>query len=438
VDDGRLSQASVKVPVGIVRPASLRENTVWSLLGNLTYGLAQWATVSVIARLGSVEMVGQFALGLAVTAPIVSFLGLPLRQLEATDMRDEFRFGDYLSLRMMMMGLAIPLAGCASWLLGYGREKTAVVLAVAMAKAIEAISDVIFGRLQRAENMKAISLSLIVKGALGCGAVTVALVISKSALAAAIALAIVWFVILMGFDVRNLRATLMKEERGGGQAWVLGRQIGTLAYAALPLGVVMLMNSLVPNVPRYLLEQFHGERELGIFAGVWYLAMPGAMLATALGQAVCARLASFWATGRDAEYRHLLLRCCVFAVAVGMLGLLVGFTFGGKIAELAYGVEYKNTDRVVVAVMAAGLLMNLGSILGYGATARRRIRQQVPVQAAGLGVTCLLGLYLVRRFAAAGGAWCAVIVGFGVAAAYGVLAFGARKPEEQMIEGRTR
>src|ERR1700680_3696421 len=50
---------------------SLRRNFAWTLAGNLIYTACQWAVLIVIVKSTTPAMVGQFALALAVTAPIM-------------------------------------------------------------------------------------------------------------------------------------------------------------------------------------------------------------------------------------------------------------------------------------------------------------------------------------------------------------------------------
>jgi hypothetical protein len=61
----------------------------------------------VLAKLGSPEIVGQFTLGLAVTAPVVLFTNLSLREVQATDAKHQYLFSDYLGLRLLLTGLAL-------------------------------------------------------------------------------------------------------------------------------------------------------------------------------------------------------------------------------------------------------------------------------------------------------------------------------------------
>src|SRR5262245_17210531 len=74
IDDapgGEVSDASTPLdPEKRLQPLSLRRNFSWSFAGNAVYAGCQWGMLMVMAKLGSPEVVGQFALGLAVTGPI--------------------------------------------------------------------------------------------------------------------------------------------------------------------------------------------------------------------------------------------------------------------------------------------------------------------------------------------------------------------------------
>src|SRR3954469_7592651 len=97
---------SVRATVAGRHALSLRSNFSWTFAGNVVYAGCQWGMLMVLAKLGSPERVGQFALGLAVTAPILMFSNLQLRAIQATDARREYRFGHYLALRLATTALA--------------------------------------------------------------------------------------------------------------------------------------------------------------------------------------------------------------------------------------------------------------------------------------------------------------------------------------------
>jgi O-antigen/teichoic acid export membrane protein len=85
---------------------SLKKNFFWSLAGNIIYALCQWLMLVIIARLGNEKDVGAYTLALAISAPIVLFLGMNLRVVIATDQKHDFKFRDYLFLRIISSAIA--------------------------------------------------------------------------------------------------------------------------------------------------------------------------------------------------------------------------------------------------------------------------------------------------------------------------------------------
>src|SRR5436305_2284163 len=86
---------------------SLRTDFTWVLAGNIFYSACQWLIVVVLAKLGTPQKLGEYAWGLAISAPIVLFANFQLRSLLASDLVERFRFAEYLNFRLVTLGLAL-------------------------------------------------------------------------------------------------------------------------------------------------------------------------------------------------------------------------------------------------------------------------------------------------------------------------------------------
>ena len=130
-------------------PLSLRQNFAWTVAGNVVYGACQWGMLVALAKLGSPQMLGQFALGLTIGAPVMMLANLQLRAVQATDARDEYRFGDYLGLRLLTTVLAFTTIAAIALLARYRWQTALVVILVGAAKSVENLSDVFYGLFQK-------------------------------------------------------------------------------------------------------------------------------------------------------------------------------------------------------------------------------------------------------------------------------------------------
>jgi O-antigen/teichoic acid export membrane protein len=396
---------------------TLRMNFLWALSGNVLYAASQWGILVALAKLGTPQMVGEFALALAITAPVMIGTGLSLRGVQATDAAAEYLFGDYLLLRLLTTCMAGLLIAGIVWLSGYGWHTAAIILIVGMAKGFESISDIFYGLLQQHERMDRIALSMIIRGLLSLAAFTSAIFFSRDLLLGACGLAAAWAFILVVYDIRIgasiLKATSDLDQLAAcfGSQFLCGLQLHwrpralvTLTILALPVGIVMALISFNGNIPRYFIEHYLGIRELGVFAALAYPLAAGTMVVSALGQSATPRLARHYADGDHQAFSSLMCKVLCLGLMAGASGIILIWLAGRPLLVLLYRPEYG--DRVG-AFLWLGIAAGIGyaaSLLGYGMTSARYLRAQLPVFLSVTLVTAAGCAFLVPRYEILGAA----------------------------------
>ncbi|MEG4086689.1 oligosaccharide flippase family protein [Microcoleus sp. POL10_C6] len=411
-----------------LKPLTLRRNFSWTFTGNLVYAASQWGMLVVLAKLGSPEMVGKFTLGLAVTAPVFMLTNLQLRSIQATDARKEYLFSDYLSLRLIGTALAFLIIFVITISSGYSWDILLVVVALAFAKAFESISDIFYGLLQHHERMDRISLSLMLRGTLSLLMLGAGVYLTGSVFVGSVGLAIAWAFVLVSYDIPSgiflLNAPPADEietERQGEEdklsnspqqlpntdenpisqpknkllrRWHL-KTLTKLLWLSVPLGFVMMLISLNINIPRYFIEHYLGAHQLGIFSALSYLIVAGQMVISALAQSVSPRLAKYYAAGNSKSFRTLLLKLVGIALGLGSAGVVVAVVAGRPILTLLYDPEYAQQVDVFVLLMVAAGINYVSYFLGYGITAARYFRVQMPLFMVVTASSALICLWLI-------------------------------------------
>ena len=381
---------------------SLRKNFSWTLAGNVVYSACQWGMISALAKLGNTALVGRFALGLAITAPVFMFTNLQLRSVQATDARSEFAFADYFTLRLLA-----SLAGLASIVLivligRYDRATGVVIFLVGLSKTVESLSDVIAGLLQKWERLDRVAISLMIKGGFSLPAFVVAFWCSRNLIAAVAALVVVWLSVLVLYDLRQTRGLIHGNDRFLASRWA---RLKMLAQVSAPLGIVMTLCSLNVNIPRYLLEHALGQADLGIFASLAYLLVVISVIANALGQAVSSRLAQMYAEGQLDRFRNVLGKLLGFGALVLVLGVPVAWLVAQPLLTFIYRPEYGQHVSLFIIMVATAGVTSIATFLSYGMTAARIFKMQVPVVLAMTLTTVLLSFLLIPRLGSSGVAY---------------------------------
>lgn len=387
---------------------SLRVNFSWTFAGNMIYAASQWGMLVVLAKLGSPEMVGQFGLGLAVTAPVIMLSNLALRTVQATDARQEYVFGDYLGLRLITATLALLVIAGIVFLSGYRQESALIILVVGLAKVFEAISNVFYGFIQQHERMDHIAISRMIKGPLSLVALALGVYLTGSVLWGAVGLVVVWAGLLLGYDMRSTLTIVRSHPQQYTDTTLRPRwhlpTLARLSWLALPLGLVLMLISLNTNIPRYFIEHELGEYDLGIFAALAYLIVAGNMIIDALGQAAIPRLAKYYAAGKRSAFIKLLIKLTGFGAAIGAAAITAAALAGELLLTLLYDAEYARQD-LLVWLMVAAAISYVASFLSRGVTAARYFRVQLPLFLCVTGSTVLLSFWLIPAMGLQGAAF---------------------------------
>lgn len=390
---------------GLVADTRLRANVAWMLLGNFWQGLSQWTLVVALAKMGSAEMVGSYTLGLAIALPVFMFSSLSLRSIQITDGGRSYRFLDFLTLRLASAIASLILIVGIATMAHYSRPVAAAVILISAAKAIEYLSDIFYGLLQREERMAGIAISMILRGTLSLSALTIGVWLTGSLVWGAAGLLASSAVTLLAFDIPRGLGLLhvqlasglaecvryLRQVFGGGAH----KRIAMLALAGLPLGAVLMLVSLNLNLPRYFVEHSLGIRELGIFSSLTNLLAAGSVMTGALGQGASPRLAKYFEAAKLDEFRRLLFVLSVVCVGIGAAGLCSALLFGSRLLAIIYRPEYASHQSIFVFLMAASGFLYLGSMLGCAVTAVRCFIPQLPLFAIAAVATAVASMLLV-------------------------------------------
>ena len=373
------------------KPLSLRRNFSWTFIGNAIYAACQWGMLIVLAKLGSPEMVGQFTLGLAVTAPIVMLTNLQLDIVQATDAKQEYAFSDYLGLRLIGTTIALVVIAIVTLWTGYSLQTSLVILLVGLAKAFESVSDIFHGLIQQHERMDRIAISLMIKGPLSLLLLGLGVFLSGSVVWGVAGLVIAWAVVLVACDIRNGTLILNRVPK----IRLNWKTLISLMWLSLPLGLVKMLLSLNSNIPRYFIEEYLGERELGIFAALAYLMVAGNMVIFALGESASPRLAKYYSARNLPAFRGLLIKLVGLAALIGGVAIIVAQFAGRELLTILYRPEYGLHQDLFVLLMVAGAISYMSSFLGYGMTAARYFRVQTPLFVIVTAISAIACLWLL-------------------------------------------
>ena len=361
---------------------SLCANFSWMLIGNAIYAGGQFATLMLLAKLVQPELVGQYALGLAVVYPVVNFVNLQLRAIMTSEGRPQTHFGHYLGLRLLTTTLALVIIFAITQILRYSWELTAVIMMVGTAYAVESISDMYYARLQLHDRMASISRSMIARALLSVLGLAVATYISRNLLWGIAGIALARAIVLVAYDICGRTHGLSVQSKWSARNEALKPRFDLrvqreLLWLGLPLGIVVLSAALNSSIPSYFIKHALGERDVGLFAALGFMVSVGNMAVVSLAQSAFTRLAKSYATGNFLAFVSLLGKLLAFGAVIGACGMIISKLAGREILIVLFRPEYAQRADLLPWIMAAGGVLFMAQFLGFGLTAANFYNSQV-------------------------------------------------------------
>lgn len=399
------------------RTFALKRNFSWTLAGNVVYAACQWGMLIAVAKLGTPEMVGQFALGLAVTAPICLFTNMQLRLVLATDAQGQYQTMGPIVLRLVTALISFTMVWGVVTVAGYRNETASIILVLGLAKASESVSDICHGVLQRDGRMDLIAKSLILKGILSLLILAFSVFFLGSVLWGSLGLALVWTAILLGYDAPrsaaicgvslDLRRTFFFLTRCFGETFAIRenlKKLTRLIQFSLPLGFVAMLISLNVNIPRYFIERYQGIYELGIFSALSYLLVVGNTVMNALDQVTSPRLATQLVEHGVKAFQRLLLYLVGGGALLGCLGCLMVLLVGHQTLQFFYRPEYAAHQPDLLWLMIGGTFLYMSWPLNSSLIILRESSSQLILNISQTICVCGLSALLVPIYGAYGAA----------------------------------
>jgi O-antigen/teichoic acid export membrane protein len=419
-DGGNVSDSATAKQSKPSHGASLRWNFSWTFVGNIVYSACQWSMLVVLAKLGNPEMVGQYGLAMAVVTPILALSSLQLRAVLTTDVKEKVPFGEYLGFRLTTTVISLLIIGTIPFVMHYRWDSTLVVLIIGLGQAIETLADLYWGRMQFFDHMDRIAKSMIARGVLGLAGLGTTVYLTRSVVWGAVALVLARGIVLVGYDMSKRAQLLPRHADRAESAAILADKKkalwplwnwdtqSELFRTSIVLGVIAMLVSLMPNMPRYFIQNSLGEHALGIFTATAFLVSSGSLIVNAMGTSAFVRLAKHYGAGDVAGFNSLLFKLLGIAAVLGLCGIGVAVFFGHMLLKLLYRPEYAEHTDVLIAMMVGGAMTYVSGIMASAVTSARCFVRQIPVLALAVGSSALTSYLLVPKYGLLGGAFAVI------------------------------
>ncbi|MGQ9762671.1 MAG: lipopolysaccharide biosynthesis protein [Thermogutta sp.] len=396
-------------------PLRLSHNFFWTFLGNIAQAVSRLLLLVIVVKWNGLETAGLWILTTSLCSSAFACSELGLRSFLVCDVRREYRFQDYYSLRFglaLVAILGLLLFGATTY--GLGASLTILAI-VALGRAFDSLSDICYGVLQREERMDRIGLGMILRYCGGTIGMSVSLALGYSLVVAASLDSLAAFLVYRFWSRQNAKRLLagFAHLRKTAQAMpveevrlVSPRRLWlSLIGLSIPLGIVAIEINLATNLPRYLVDSILGRESLAVFATILQFAAAGMIFVQAMGNAFAPRLTRYYQAHRLRHFLMLWGRFIGMALALGMIPVVALWTAPGRtILAWMFSPRLLGDLPAIRWLTMAVCLLYLTGPLGRGVTSVLRFRSHVAIRGATLAMMLVVIPPLAKAYGLSGAA----------------------------------
>ncbi|MBM7661723.1 O-antigen/teichoic acid export membrane protein [Bacillus mesophilus] len=396
----------------ITSQISLKNSFMYSIMGNTVFAFSQWVIIVIIAKVNSPEVLGQYSLGLAITIPIFLFLGMNFRSIQAADYVQLYEFNDYFYTRVLTSAIGLVVTAFIVLLSDFIFDTKLIILAMALYRFFESISDVSHGLFQQKERMDILSYSKILQSLLSVILFTISLIVFGSILISILFQSISFLAIFLFYNLKwvvhlNNRKKILT--KGKNVLIILKNNSKQLIVLGLPLGFVAGLDSLNSNLPRFMIQYFMDERNVGFYSSIMNIMIAFGTVISALCHAAIPRLAKYYVNKDAVTFYKLLKNLMLFGFVVSSFSILASYFYGDTILSILYTNDYSDLKYTLTFMMIAGLFWYTTSFISTALIAVKKYTVQVPIMITSTIITFIFSLIFIPLYGIDGAVYSVIL-----------------------------
>ncbi len=330
-------------------------STIIIALGQVSYGLAQWGLITFLIQSHGLSVAGEYALALAIITPVILFFNFSLREVLSTDVANKRSFTEFFNLRLI--SIVVTLVLISSLFLVLSLSKIAYL--VLLTKAVEAISDLYCGAMQRAKRASAVGMSALLRSLFGALCFYGAYKVSGGVVGGFLGLIVSWAAVILFFDVKNSLVTNSSRLLRPKPSYLADYRV--IIQETAPLFISLSLTSLVFNIPRYALS----SEELGLFTAIISFALFANLVCIAIGQAIINPLSRAFESANVAGFLKLVVfgQAIATLLAIGLAALAL--IAGEWLLYLIYGASVSQYADLFLPLMIIAAPLYWAQVFNY-------------------------------------------------------------------------
>ncbi len=373
-----------------------KKNFIWNMVGATTNSFTSLVFMIIVTRINGTDIAGIFTFGFSLACLFQVISNYSGRTYQVTNIDDSLTDSDFVYNRITSCLLTFVFVIAYLFFKRYDVLKYTVILLFVLYRVIESFTDVMYGVVQKNNELYKVGISLFLKGILGTAVFFITDWLLKDITITIISLLIVNFLIVILYDYRNFKVFYKKEKYNNRNNIRLFR-LGVFVFG------FTFLTQYILNAPKYAIDDY-ATNEMQTVYGI--VSMPASFFVLCSQFVIQPLLVQFTEFIKNEKYRELLklsIRIVFFIIGIGILGTVAAYFLGIPILELVYGIDLKDYLFPLLTIIAGATFFSISFAISNILTAMRKTFIQIVFYVICSLFIMFLSRYLVLNYGVVGG-----------------------------------
>lgn len=345
--------------MGVDKKPDDKYKYIWFTMGTACFALATLVMTIIISRLLGETQAGMFSVGLSIAQWLVTIAYFEIRTFQVTDVRNEYSFKYYLTLRILMCIITFLASIVYVVFNNYDIQKVIIILLVCLYKISDSIADTFEGEFQKEDRIDISGKSEFYRVFFSILVLVIAVAVSKNLILSLIIMNVVAYGMIVLLDI-SIAVKRVSVRMTGDM-----KRLWELVKMCIPLAVSTFLSTYIINSSKLSVDRVLGDEAqlyytavfmpnmvINLFSGIIFKPMQTAMAVNYYEK----KYKNFW---------HIISK---------MILIIIGFTFvcevgayilGIPVLSWLYGVNLKEYKLTLLLLLLCGGVNAINIIFYY-------------------------------------------------------------------------
>lgn len=364
---------------------NLKKNTVWNVIGTGINSFASLFFMLIVTRVNDINEAGIFTFAFS-TAILLNVIGTYAGRIYQVTERKNITNKDYLVNRIITCAIMTVIALGYVLLKRYDINKCIIILLLCFLKMLEAFCDVIYGFMQRNDELYKVGISFTIKNIIGLLCFIVVDIVTRNLILAISTFIIVFIAVTVFYDFVQCSIKKQIKEK---MEW---KNIINIFKFGFPTFCVTFLNMYLINASKYSIDGIMANDYQAIFG---IIVMPATMMILMAQFMVHPFLNIITENIKNDNYKQinkLLIKIGVLLFLLGVIAVVFCYFIGIYILEMIYGISLISYNTCLSVILIGSIFSALVSVITTVLIAMRYTFVQMVVY----GIVSIATLFISR------------------------------------------